>query len=140
VSLAGIVLVSPTSGGAERTHTVTTGMMPSGDHFVFALSSSPTDNHGLMLDYAYGSGSAADIILNNGADWLELRTSDGTAIDRVTWPSGGFTHSRSRQFPTGLPTSMNGDWARWCDSTDVYSMTGGTFYGTPGLANAAGCP
>jgi len=139
ISLPGLQIVSPTSGGTEKVHTVTMGAIAPGAHHVFALSAAPGDNHGLAFDYAYGVGGSDDVILNNGADWLELR-SGGTAVDRVTWPSGGFTHSYAREFPTGRATSTNDTWAFWCDATGVYSTMGGTFYGTPGAANSTSCP
>ena len=137
-NLAGLTIVSPTGGGVEKSHTIASGTIRSGQYFVFALSSAPADNHGLSLDYAYGTGGSDDVILNNSADWLELR--DGaTVIDRVAWPSGGFTNGASRQYPGSADASANDNWSLWCDSVPVYSMTGGTFHGTPQAANRL-CP
>lgn len=135
--LAGLVVVSPTAG-TEQSHTVTGGTIAPGQHFVFALSGDAAENHRLPHDYVYGTGSASDVLFANDADWLELRAGV-TTIDRVEWPSGGFTHGRARQFPDGADPGDNGNWSRWCDATDIYSDAGGTFYGTPQRANGT-CP
>lgn len=139
VSLAGMVIESPTSTGMPKMHMVTGGFIAPGQHFVFALSGSPAENHGLPHDYVYGTGGADDVILNNGADSLTLRATSGAMIDVVMWPSGGFNYARSRQFPSTLMPVMNDAWSRFCDSTVVYSTMGGMFYGTPQVANGT-CP
>jgi hypothetical protein len=138
VLLAGLAIVSPAADGNEKVHVVTGGLLYAGDSFVFALSALAIDNHGVPFDYAYGAGSAEDVVLDNGSDWLELRYL-GASIDRVTWPNGGFTSGAARQFPAALPLGVNDDWGRWCSASALYSTTGGVFYGTPGVANDA-CP
>jgi hypothetical protein len=138
IDLAGVVIASGASTGGELTHTISGGSVAPSQRYVFALSSAIADNHALPHDYAYGSGAASDVIFNNTADWLELREA-GVAVDRVVWPTGGFTHGRARQFP-GTPSATGNDiWSNWCDATMVYSTTGGTFYGTPRMANGT-CP
>jgi hypothetical protein len=139
VALAGMVIESPTSTGMLKTHMVTGGFINPGQHFVFALSGAPAENHGLPHDYVYGTGGADDVILNNGADSLTLRAPSGAMIDVVMWPSGGFNYAHSRQFPSTLMPVMNDAWSRFCDSTVVYSTMGGMFYGTPQVANGT-CP
>jgi hypothetical protein len=138
VSLAGVDIVSPTSSGDEKVHTIGHAVVPPRARFVLALSSAPIDNHGLVHDYAYGSGGSSDVILNNGTDWLELR-SLAFVLDRVAWPSGGYTIGRSRELDGTADAARNDDWSSWCDATSVYSTLGGTFYGTPGASNGS-CP
>ncbi len=138
IDLTGVVIASQLSTGGESTHTITAGTVGPGQYFVFALSGSTADNHALPYDYAYGSGAPTDIIFDNTADWLELR--DGASVvDRVAWPSGGFTHGHTRKYPGTASATGNDNWASWCDTTVVYSTTGGTFYGTPKLPNGT-CP
>lgn len=134
IDLTGLTIVSPAGTGAEKTHTVTSGSVAPGRYFVFALDSAPAANHFLPFDYAYGTGGAEDVIFNNSADWLELR-SGATVIDRVAWPSGGYTNGKSRMLPGTPSATANDTWANLCDSTAVYSTTGGTFYGTPQMPN-----
>jgi len=136
VDLTGVVILSPTGSGTEKTHTITGGTVAPGRYFVFALDAAPAANHFLSFDYAYGTGGADDVIFNNAADWLELR-SGVMAIDRVTWPSGGYTNGRSRMLPGTPSATANDVWATLCDSTAVFSTTGGTFYGTPQMANGS---
>ncbi|MCA9600624.1 MAG: lamin tail domain-containing protein [Myxococcales bacterium] len=140
IDLAGLEVVSPTSGGTEKVHAVTAGTVAAGASFVFALSGDPVGNHNVGEDYVYGSGVSDDVILNNGADWLELRWL-GVAIDRVTWPSGGYAYGASQYFPSGLAPAGNDDWSKWCTATGAttYSSVGGTFLGTPGATNPVGC-
>jgi hypothetical protein len=138
VDLTGLVIQSPTGTGVLKMHTVTGGVVAPGQHFVFALSGAPAENHGLPHDYVYGTGGADDVILNNSADSLTL-IAGGVTIDSVAWPGGGYTAGRSRQLSTAFTPIMNDSWSRFCDSTGVYSMMGGTFQGTPQAANIA-CP
>jgi hypothetical protein len=138
VLLAGIAIVSPDPGGAEKMHLVTAGLVFPHDSAVLALSALPADNHGVPFDYAYGNGTPDDVVLDNGNDWLELRYL-GTPLDRVTWPNGGFVTGSARQFPDSLPLGVNDEWGRWCSASAVYSTTDGTFYGTPGDPNDP-CP
>ena len=134
LDLTGMLIVSPDGGGAEQTHTVgALTMMPS-SRLVFAQSGNALENHLLPHDYVYGSL----IVLDNASDWIELRRG-ADVIDRVGWPSGGFSHGRARQFPQGGDLRNNASWSLWCDATDQYSDAGGTFYGTPQMANIP-CP
>lgn len=139
VSLAGVELVSPTSAGNEKKHAVSGGLVAPGAYFVFALSGEVTENHNLPYDYVYGDVPADDVILNNSADWLELRFG-GNALDRVTWPGSGFVAGKSRAFPVGTTATTNDTWSNSCNATATYATVGGTFYGTPRAANAASCP
>ncbi len=136
LDITGLVIVSPSGSGAEQMHTVTGGAVSAGQHYVFALSADAGENHLLPFDYAYGTGAATDVVFNNDSDWIELRAG-ATVVDRVAWPSGGFTHGRARQFPAGSDPAANDDWSGWCDATDIYSDAGGTFYGTPQAANGS---
>jgi hypothetical protein len=115
-------------------------MIMAGQRLVLAQSGDPVENHGLAHDYVYGTGGADEVVLNNDNDELTLELADGTVLDRVAWPSTGFTRGASRQLPADVPTAMNEDWALWCDATRVYSMMGGTFLGSPQSANDATCP
>jgi hypothetical protein len=47
----------------------------------------------------------------------------------------------ARQLSRGTESSDNSalGTGNWCDATNVYSSSGGTFLGTPGALNAA-CP
>ncbi len=140
VNLTGLIVESPTDAGAAVTHTVSVGVVPPGERFVFAQSGDSAENHGLPVDYVYGSGTAG-VVFNNGADSLRL-TYGGVEIDRVTWGSTDFRVGASRQLSSTASPTSNDSLASgaWCDSTDVYSMaTGGPYRGTPGTANAA-CP
>ncbi|MCA9581272.1 MAG: lamin tail domain-containing protein [Myxococcales bacterium] len=140
LDLGGLEIVSPTSGGNEKSHTVAAGTTAGpGEAFVFALSADASENHGLEVDYVYANGSYSDVVMNNGDDWLELRAG-GTVIDRVSWTAGQYTVGKSRSFPSSLSDGDNDDWSKWCDAVDVYSTQGGTFLGTPGAANPATCP
>ncbi len=134
MDLTGLVIESVAGAGAPVMHTVTSGMIPAGGYFVLAMSAVAAENHGLAHDYVYG----VTIAFANGGGTLRLRLG-ATVIDEITWPSGGFTYSSARQFPAGAALDMNGDWPMWCDATSVYSMMGGSFRGTPGMANGA-CP
>jgi len=140
IDLAGIEIESPTSTGTMLSHTIRSGTIAPTQYFVFALSGDATENHGLSFDYAYGSGAGSDVILNNGADSLTLRTGT-TVIDSVSWATGGYTVGHARQLPSGSDPRVN-DWARFCDATSVYSSSAsaGTFYGTPGAANTPCSP
>ena len=138
VDLSGLVLESPTTAGIPVTHTVSMGLVAPGQHFVFAQSGDPVENHGLAWDYVYGTGTTADIFLGNSGDDLLLRDASGAEIDRVHW-ADGFTRGASREFPSDLSPSDNDDWASWCDSVALYSSAGGLFYGSPGTRNGV-CP
>lgn len=131
VDLAGLEIVSPTGSGIEKKHTVSGGIVAPGAYFVFALSGDAGENHAVPYDYVYGLGTADDVILNNAADWLELRVA-GVAIDRVTWPSSGYVVGASHFYASSLDPLLNDNWAAWTASSAVYSTTGGTFRGTPG--------
>lgn len=134
MDLTGLVIESVAGVGAPVMHTVTSATIPAGDHFVFAMSAVAAENHGLAHDYVYGS----TISFANGGGTLRLRVG-ATVVDEVSWPSGGFTYASARQFPAGAALDTNGTWAFWCDATNVYSSMGGTFLGTPGMANGL-CP
>lgn len=131
VDLAGVEIVSPTGSGVEKVHSIVAGTIDPDGYFVLALSGNAADNHGLKFDYVYENSALDDVVLNNGADWIELRFG-GAALDRASWPSSGFTYGATKYFPANLDPAMNGDWSKWLVSTAVYSSMGGTFLGTPG--------
>ena len=134
LDLTGMVIVSPDGGGTEQSHTVGALTLMPGARLVFAQSGNAMENHLLPHDYVYGS----TIVLDNASDWIELRVG-ADVVDRVAWPSGGFSHGRARQFPQGGDVGSNANWSLWCDATDRYSDAGGTFYGTPQMPNIP-CP
>lgn len=137
VDLGGLTLVSPASGtGPEVSYTVPAGtIVTAGGRLVLAQSANPSENHGLTFDLAYG---ASGLVLDNGGDWIELRSGAGT-IDRVSWTATTFVRGATRTFPDARPIATNDNQANWCNATTAYSSaTGGPFYGTPGGPN--GCP
>lgn len=139
-NLSGLTVSSPTSTGTLRTHTIAGLRIPAGGFVTLGQSLNPTEHHGAGIDYAYGTGSrSTEIVFSNGSDSLRLAAGD-TTIDEVSWGSSGFSYSKSRQFPSGGSPLDRATWSEWCDSTMVFSMEGGTFYGTPGSANDARCP
>jgi hypothetical protein len=131
VDLAGLQIVSPTGSGAEKVHAIVAGTIDPDGYFVLALSGNASDNHGLKYDYVYENSALDDVVLNNSADWIELRAG-GLAIDRVSWPSSGFAYGATKYFPSNLDPGLNDDWSKWLVSTSSYSSMGGTFLGTPG--------
>lgn len=138
--LSGMVIASPTSSGTMREHTISSLRIAPGSYTVLAQSLNPAEHHGANVDYAYGTGSSTtEIRFSNSRDSLLLRAGMDE-IDRIEWTSSGFSYSTSRQFPTSGAISEHGTWSRWCDSTQTFSMTGGVFYGTPGMANDMTCP
>jgi hypothetical protein len=134
VDLSGLEIGSPTTDGAPVTHRVSTGTIAPGGSFVFALSGDPVENHGLMWDYVYGSGTRSDVFFGNAGDVLTIAYG-GAELDRVEWSTEHVVRGASLQYPRGASIAGNSDIGRWCDSVRVYSTTGGTFYGSPGLAN-----
>lgn len=134
VDLRGLVIGSPATDGTPVTHTVTMGEVAPGEHFVFALSGEPAENHELPFDYVYGTGTRADVFLGNSGDLLTVAYG-GVELDRVAWTAEDFERGVSLQYPRGMSVTHNGDLARWCGSSRVYSTSGGTFYGTPGAPN-----
>ena len=140
INLAGLEIDSPTGGGTPVIHTVTSGLVTAGGFFVFAESGDAGDNHGLAVDYVYGSGTTG-VVFNNSADSLSLRFG-GMPIDTVSWTgSTDYRVGAARQLSRGTEAADNSmvGSGNWCDATNVYSSSGGTFLGTPGALNAA-CP
>jgi hypothetical protein len=138
IDLTGMTIESPTAGGAPMAHTVTGGVIAIGEHYVFAQSPLPSENHGLPYDYAYGDGTAG-IVLNNSNDRLLLRAPSGTVLDEVSWDLDWF-YGASRQFPSDRDVTRNDLLSSWCDSVAVYSTApGGPYLGTPGMPNVP-CP
>jgi len=138
--LNGLTISSPTSSGTLRTHTIVDLRIPARGFVTLGQSLNPAEHHGAGLDYAYGTGSrSTEIVFSNSSDSLRIASGD-TTIDEVSWTGSGFTYSKSRQYPSESSPADRATWGNWCDSTMIFSMEGGTFYGTPGAPNDARCP
>lgn len=116
------------------THTVTAGLLTAGGFLVLAQSGDSVENHNLPEDYVYGTS----LRFSNSSGTLVLRAM-GMEITRMSWGSTDHRTGASRQLARGATMSTSLGASGWCDSTDVYSMTMGSFLGTPGALNRP-CP
>lgn len=72
---------------------------------------------------------------NSGSETLTISTSDGTAIDAITYGAGWPNNSgRSKSLRPGiLDAAMNDLPANWCGAGTLYHMAN---FGTPGMPNS----
>lgn len=115
-------------------HTVSGGLLTAGGFSVLAQSGDSVENHNLSEDYVYGTS----LRFANSSGTLVLRFA-GAEVARVSWGSTDHRTGAARQLGRGATMSPSLGNVVWCDATDVYSMTAGSFLGTPGALNQP-CP
>ena len=124
VDLRGWRIVSENDVGTVIDRSV---VLPANGIVVLARDGDAGANGGITASYAYGSRVA----LGNGADWIALKTPDGTTVDSVAWTSP--LRGRSRAVVDAATRQADIAGRGWATSTTTF---GGGDFGTPGASNA----
>jgi competence protein ComEC len=101
-------------------------VIPAGGFAVLARDGDRDANGGVSAAYAYREG----LTLGNSADWLALRSPDGSTVDSVAWTSALAGASRALRDDTAPHADVLGP--AWVTSTTPY---GKGDLGTPGRSN-----
>ncbi len=139
LDLNGLVVGSDADSGFT---VLTSLLVPAGEYVVFGVNANTATNGGITVDYPYSYFT--QMRLQRAADSISLSFA-GALIDEVVWNNGsgwGVTQNYSHHVNLPIePLSWANDLAHnWCASVTIGgSGSGGSWRGTPGVANSQLC-